>query len=220
MYFSKLPDLLYTTKITKAGSGDFVKVKNLFRRYKLSDNARRAALQFYKYLVPEGETPEQVANTIYDDPNLHWVIMIINDMSDIYEQWPLDQQSLEELVYSKYDNPDAVHHNETNRITDSEGNLVVREGLTVQPGWTYEYLYSQSPVVKRTLTFATDTYAVTNYDYEERLNDAKREIDLLKPQFLQAFIADFEEITSYEPNSDLEDLRTKRTAIDLVRKYY
>ena len=59
----------------------------IFSESMLSDNARRAALQFYKYLVPEGETPEQVANRIYDDPNLHWVIMIINDMSDIYEQW-------------------------------------------------------------------------------------------------------------------------------------
>lgn len=220
MYFSKLPDLLYTTKITKAGSGDFVKVKNIFRKYKLSDNARRAALQFYKYLIPEGNTPEQVAADIYDDPNLHWVVMIANDISDVYTQWPLDTQALEEYIFSKYDNPSAVHHNETNQVKDSEGNIVMRKGITVQSGWTYEYMYSQSPLIRKNLTFNTDTYAVTNYDYEVEINDAKREIDLLKPQFLQAIIADFEEVTSYEPNSDLEDLKTKKTAIDLVRKYY
>jgi len=220
MFFSKLPDLLYTTKITKAGQGDFTRVKNIFRKYVLSDNARRASIQFYKYFVPEGYSPEQVALDVYDDPFLHWVILIVNEISDVYTQWPLDSQGLEEYVFSKYENPDATHHNETIKVLDAEGNLVMREGLIVDPGWTYEYMYSQSPIIKKTLTFTEHTYSVSNYMYEERLNDAKREIDLLKPEFLQFFIADFEEITSYENNPDLVDTRTKKTVVDLVRKYY
>ncbi len=219
-FFKKLPDLLYVSKITKSGFGDYTKVKNLFRMYKMSDNAKRHAIQFYKYTIPEGSKPEDVALEIYDSPNLHWVILMINEVTDIYEQWPMDYEILYKYTTELYGNADATHHYETLERKDADGNIVIPAGLQVETGWTQEYIHSTNPLVKKTLTLASDTTPVTNFEYEEQKNTKKREIDLIKPEFLQFFIQDFEAITSYDQNSDLEDRRTKKTEVDLVRKYY
>jgi len=128
--------------------------------------------------------------------------------------------SMGAVAYSKYTNPDDVHHYETYKRADAEGNIVVPQGLIVQPGWFYEYVFSQEPIVKKTLTFGDDAYSVSNFDYEEHLNDTKRTIELLLPDFISSLVSDFERVTSYEQNSDLVDEKTKKTAIDLVRKYY
>ena len=230
-FFEKLPDLLYASKITKSGFGDYTRIKNLFRMYKLSDNAKRHAVQFYKYNIPEGSTPEMVALDIYNSPNFHWVILMINEVVDVYEGWPKDRDVLEKFTEEKY-SPDNIdegsqqpfldgrHHYETLERKDSYGNIIMRAGLQVDDYWTQEVTISSSPTVLQTLTVDTDCVSVTNFHHEERLNDAKREIELLKPAYLQQFVKDFEAITSYESNTDLEDKRTKKTAIDLVRKYY
>lgn len=219
-YFDQLPDLLYASKIKKSGFGEYQKVKNIFRRYKLRDDVKRLAFQFYKYQIPLDSSPERVAYDIYGDSDLYWIVLLVNDIIDPYEQWPLDTETLEQSVYSKYPDPDGVHHYETYKRFDSAGNIVMRQGIIVTPGWQHEYLYSTEPTVKRTLTFGNDAYSVSNWEYEERLNDEKRTIELLHPDYVGAIIADFERITSYESNSDLEDDVTKKTAIDLVRKYY
>ena len=230
-FFEKLPDLLYASKITKSGFGDYTRIKNLFRMYKLSDNAKRHAVQFYKYNIPEGSTPEMVALDIYNSPNFHWVILMINEVVDVYEGWPKDRDVLEKFTEEKYSpnnidessqQPflDGHHHYETLERKDSYGNIIMRAGLQVDDYWTQEVTISSSPTVLQTLTVDTDCVSVTNFHHEERLNDAKREIELLKPAYLQQFVKDFEAITSYESNTDLEDKRTKKTAIDLVRKYY
>ena len=230
-FFEKLPDLLYASKITKSGFGDYTRIKNLFRMYKLSDNAKRHAVQFYKYNIPEGSTPEMVALDIYNSPNFHWVILMINEVVDVYEGWPKDRDVLEKFTEEKYslDNIDESsqqpfldghHHYETLERKDSYGNIIMRAGLQVDDYWTQEVTISSSPTVLQTLTVDTDCVSVTNFHHEERLNDAKREIELLKPSYLPQFVKDFEAITSYESNSDLEDKKTKKTAIDLVRKYY
>ena len=230
-FFEKLPDLLYASKITKSGFGDYTRIKNVFRMYKLSDNAKRHAVQFYKYNIPEGSTPEMVAMDIYNSPNFHWVILMINEVVDVYEGWPNDRDVLEKFTEEKYslDNIDESsqqpfldghHHYETLERKDSYGNIIMRAGLQVDDYWTQEVTISSSPTVLQTLTVDTDCVSVTNFHHEERLNDAKREIELLKPSYLPQFVKDFESITSYESNSDLEDKKTKKTAIDLVRKYY
>jgi len=229
-FFEKLPDLLYASKITKSGFGDYTRIKNLFRMYKLSDNAKRHAVQFYKYNIPEGSTPEMVAMDIYNSPNFHWVILMINEVVDVYEGWPKDRDVLEKFTEEKYslDNIDESsqqpfldghHHYETLERKDSYGNIIMRAGLQVDDYWTQEVTISSSPTVLQTLTVDTDCVSVTNFHHEERLNDAKREIELLKPSYLPQFVKDFEAITSYESNTDLEDKRSKKTAIDLVRRY-
>ncbi len=230
-FFQKLPDLLYASKITKAGFGDFTRVKNVFRMYKLSDNAKRHALQFYKYQIPEGSTPEMVAMDIYNSPNFHWVVLMVNEIIDVYEGWPKNRDVLEKFTIEKYA-PDKInentqqpfldghHHYETLERKDNDGNIVMRKGLQVDSAWTQEVTISTSPSITQTLNVATDCVSVTNFEYEDRINDSKREIELLKPSYLPQFVKDFEAITSYEANSDLEDKKTKKTAIDLVRKYY
>ena len=230
-FFQKLPHLLYASKITKAGCGDYTRVKNVFRMYKLSDNAKRHALQFYKYQIPEGSTPEMVAMDIYNSPNFHWVVLMVNEIIDVYEGWPKNRDVLEKFTIEKYA-PDKInentqqpfldghHHYETLERKDNDGNIVMRKGLQVDSAWTQEVTISTSPSITQTLNVATDCVSVTNFEYEDRINDSKREIELLKPSYLPQFVKDFEAITSYEANSDLEDKKTKKTAIDLVRKYY
>lgn len=219
-YFNKLPDLLYASKITKSGYGSYTRIKNIFRRYKLRDEVKKYAYQFYKYQIPPEFTPEQVAYDVYGDADLFWIPLIINNIVDVRTNWPMSQENLEEYVYSIYEEPDDIHHYETYERYDAEGNTVIKKGLIVQPGWFHEYVFSQEPLVKKTLTFGDDAYSVTNFEYEENLNENKRIIELLVPDFVGRLVSDFERVTSYEQNSDLVDEKTKKTAIDLVRKYY
>ena len=107
MYFDKnFPTIEYDS----VGNGEFKDVKNLLRRVALNTKVKTNTLLYDTYDVKEGETPESIADKLYDDPELHWVIMIINDITDRYHQWPMTVPQFEAYIADKYTNPDGIHH--------------------------------------------------------------------------------------------------------------
>jgi len=176
MYFSKFPKGNYDIK----GNGNQKLVTDLFRRIKLRSKISDESSLYDVYDVPNGEKPEDTAYKHFGDPELHWVILITNNITDRYYGWPLTDQGFETYVRNKYTNPDAIHHYE---ITQSSGP---QKGNGPDD-------YSHKIEVNSTQVGAQ---SVSNREYEQRLQDEKRQIKLLQPQFLGLFISEFEKLIS------------------------
>jgi hypothetical protein len=176
MYFSKFPKGNYDIK----GNGSQKLVTDLMRRVKVRSKIVNEASLYDVYDVPSGERPEDTAFKHFGDPELHWVILLTNNISDAYYGWPLSDQDFETFIKDKYTNPDAIHHYE---ITQSSGP---------QTGNGPED-YSHKIEVNSTTVGAG---SVSNREYEQRLQDQKRQIKLLQPQFLGVFIQEFEKLIS------------------------
>ena len=169
MYFEKFPVVLYDS----VGKGDFKFATNLLRRVGLRTKIRTNVLLFDTYDIRSGETPEEIADKLYNDPELHWVILMVNDITDRYHQWPLNENQFQAHINDKYSNIDAVHHYE---ITQTSGDTT----LKIDVG-----------TVNTDYPSAT---AITNYEYEVIQEDEKRQIRLLDPKYIGALIEEFEQL--------------------------
>tara|TARA_Y100000592_G_scaffold67592_1_gene105027 strand:+ start:777 stop:1295 length:519 start_codon:yes stop_codon:yes gene_type:complete len=165
-YFEMFPKIFYDNK----GDGNYSVMTNLFSRVKLLDNTKENISDFDYYNVKDGETPEMIAHRYYGDVNLHWTILAINDIVDYYEDWPMSVQRFEEFVKEKYDNPQGIHHYE---ITQTSGDTTV----TIDVGMNTTD-YSGTPI--------------SNYQYEDKLQEQKRQIRLIQPRYMKEFVKEFE----------------------------
>ena len=165
------PNVLYSAK----GDGKFTVMKDLMSRVKLINNVKENILGFDYYDVKDGETPEMIAHKYYGDVNLHWVVLIANDIIDYYDDWPMSTQRFEQFVKEKYDNPQGIHHYE---ITQTSGDTTV----TVDVGTEEDLVLEDYPT-------ATE---ISNYQYEDRLQEQKRQIRLISPDFISQFVSEFE----------------------------
>ena len=173
-YFDKFPLIVYDIK----GDNKFKLLPDILRRVKLRSNLQDGAVLFDKYDVKEGENPEDVAFKWFGSADLHWVILLTNNVTDRYYDWPLSQPDFAEFLTDKYGagNEDGVHHYE----------LVKSSGKITSSGPSD---YSHRVEVN---SDETDAITVTNREYEERLQDQKRQIKLLSKSFLADFIEEFD----------------------------
>ena len=176
MYFNKFPKGNYDLQ----GNGQFKLVTDLMRRVKVRSKIVDEASLYDKYDVPSGENPEDTAFKHFGDPELHWVILLTNNITDRYYDWPLSLQDFEAFIKDKYTNPDGIHHYE---VTRSSGKLTGNGPDD----------YSHKIEVN---SDATGAQSVSNREFEQRLQDQKRQINLLNPQFLGIFIQEFEKLIS------------------------
>ena len=165
-YFDMFPNIYYSAK----GDGKFTIQKNLLARLKINEKIKQNILGFDYYDVKDGETPEMIAHKYYGDVNLHWTILVLNEIVDYYEDWPMSVQRFEQFVKNKYDNPQAIHHYE---ITQTSGDATV----TIDVGMNTTD-YSGTPI--------------SNYTYEDRLQEKKRQIRLIQPRYIKEFVKEFE----------------------------
>ena len=177
MYFDKnFPVIPYDS----VGQGTFKDVTNLLRRVALRTKVKTNALLYDTYDVKEGETPESIAFNIYDNAELHWVIMLVNDITDRYHQWPMRYSQFLQYVNDKYDDVNAVHHYE---IAQTSGDTTTKIEV-----------YSNSALFSGDTDFYGTATPITNLEYEESLQDQRRKIKLLDPNFLPQFIKEFESL--------------------------
>jgi len=176
-YFSKFPLTAYDIK----GNDIRKLLPDILRRVKLRSVIKSGGMLFDKYDVKEGEKPEDIAFKWFGDPELHWVILMTNNVTDRYYGWPLNQVQFAEFLTDKYgDNVDAVHHYEVTK--DS--------GRTTSNGPSD---YSHLVEVNSDTDNAT---SISNREYEERDQDKKRQIQLLNKSFLGDFIVEFDKLIS------------------------
>ena len=171
MYFKNFQKGLYDIK----GDGNKKLVTDLMTRVKVREKILDESALYDTYDVPSGEKPEDTSFKHFGSSKYHWVILLTNNITDRYYDWPLTEQDFETYMNDKYTNPDAVHHYE---ITQSSGP---------QTGSGPDD-YSHKIEVNSTETGAQ---SVSNREYEQRLQDEKRQIKLLNPNYLQTFIEEF-----------------------------
>ena len=166
MYFNNFPLIPYDS----VGNGEFKLVTNLLKRVGVRAKVKTNTALFDTYDVLEGETPEMIANKLYGDSNLHWVILYVNNVTDRYHQWPMNNNQFLTFVNDKYADVNAVHHYE---ITQTSGDTTIKIDI------------GQDNTDHPTAT------SVTNYEYEENRQDELRQIKLLRENFVGQFVSEY-----------------------------
>ena len=199
-YFEELPNISYVSLLPNQNRSDErIEVKNLFKRAKLRTDVDQSVTGFDYYMIQDNERPDIIAERIYDSPELDWVILVTNNITSIRNQWPLSNNELYTYCLEKYINDAGImstHHYETKEIKDKYGRILLEGKLIVDQNFTFTY-------AKDDYSTSTETPAqsVSNYTYEQRLNEEKRKIRVLKPTLLPAFITDFRNIMSHDRSS-------------------
>ena len=160
--------------------GDSVRklLPDILRRVKLRASIKSGGMLFDKYDVKDGEKPEDVAFKWFGDPELHWVILMTNNVTDRFYQWPMNDAQFAEFLADKYSNPDAIHHYE---IPKSSGNT------SSQGPNDYSHLVEVN-------SDTDNAVSVSFREYEERLQDKYRSIKLLNQRFLSDFLEEFDKL--------------------------
>ena len=213
-YFRKLPNLNYPSLLkTRESNTDFIQTKNLFRRVKVREDLFANFMQFDKYKVVGDERPDNVAQKVYDNDDLDWIVLISNNIVDLNNEWSLTQSQLNEFLNDKYTPQElvSIHHYETLELRDSRNQLILPAGIVVDEDFNLEYLSGGQVKSTNSLVHGRPVKAVTFYDYENDLNDKKRNINVLKPELLGIFIRDFERIMKYDKSSQYVNRKLKRT---------
>ena len=200
-YFSYVPDFDYVSRLPDAKISDYLPVKNLFKRGKLRDDIFQDLTFFTKYQVIGDDRPDNVAYKVYNDSDLDWVVLLSNNIVNIQSEWPLPQRDFDRYILEKYETYEKLndtHHYETKEVKNTIGAIIVPEGLQVPSDYSVTYYdWYQSGEVTR----SDITTEVTNLDYEEKIDNNKRSIFLLKKIYLNVVQDDLEEMMEYKKGS-------------------
>ena len=158
--------------------------KNLWRRNDVRDDYLSNLVLFDDFFIKEGDSPESIAFNYYERVDYGWTILVVNDITNYHEQWPRTATSLREYVYDKYENPDAVMMYETTEVVDALQRKIVEAGKRVPSNFQITY-YDGTASAGVTVNPVS---AVTYYQYEERLNNEKEKIQLIKPTYIKEFV--------------------------------
>ena len=170
MYFDdNFPIIPYDS----VGDYKFKDVTNLLRRVTLRARVRTNVLLYDTYDVKNGETPESLSHRLYGDSEYHWIIMLVNDITDRYHDWPMSEAQFSQYIKDKYSNPDAVHHYE---ISQESGDTDIKINIGTS-----------------NTDYPTAT-AITNYEHEQKLQDDRRKIRLLDPSFISQFVTEYQSL--------------------------
>lgn len=155
------------------GDNNFKSMTNLLRRVAIRSKVKANTLFYDTYDVKNGETPESIAHKLYGDAELHWIVLMTNDIVDVYHQWPMSEAQFRAYINDKYDDINGIHHYE---ISQQSGDTT----KTIRVGQTNEDFPSATPI--------------TNYEYEVREQDEKRKIRLLDPSYVSQVESEFKRL--------------------------
>ena len=215
-YFSRFPTIKYPYKINRAGVTDTITIKDYFHLQKVRENILDLDTIYSPVTIINGERPDQLAGRMYQDTGLYWVILQVNDIIDVYNEWPMNNQDLDEYIlrkYGSYEKSNDIHHYETIETFDGEGNRVLpgrggslnmdrngraESGLRVPENFTFTYrLYPNQPLT-RTLKGTRGANAavtpVTNRQYEYDVNEDKSQVWILQKKYLSQYL---QEVQNY-----------------------
>ncbi len=199
-YFKHVPDFDYVSRLPNSKLiSDYVRTKNLFKRVKLSDEIFGDLTLFNKYTIKNQERPDSVAYSVYKDSNLDWLVMLSNNIINLQTEWPLDQNSYNNYLLNKYGSYEkmyGVHHYETIEVLDTNKNIILPKGLEVPQDFSITYFDNG---VERVATNVTGE--VSNLVYEDKLQEKKTNIYLLRPDYVSLIINEIENLMPYKEGS-------------------
>ena len=207
-YFKQLPNLDYPSlRNDRKSAYDYEIVKNLFKRAVLRDDVYGSLVNFEKYSVRDDERPDQVAYDFYGDSNLDWVILTTNNIVHVRDEWPMGSQDFLTYLNAKYTAAELtnIHHYETKILRTSKGKLIQRGGITVPEGHSVTFL--DNGVIRTESQITSFTFL----EHETKLNDDKRNINVLRQEYLSVFLENFAEIMEYKPSNQFVRENLKKT---------
>lgn len=209
-YFKQLPNFDYISRINERRSNrDYLEVKNLFRRPIIREDIFTDFMSFTKYKIEGDERPDQVAYNVYGDEDLDWVVLLANNIINVRDEWPMSQGDFNNYLSEKYGDTggaDLIKHYETIQIKDSKGKIFVPKGKIVDSTFKATFLDSGT----NQLVEVSPIQGISYRTYEERLQDDKRNINILESRFLSYVIDEVETLLDYEPSSEYINPKLKR----------
>ena len=207
-YFRQLPNLDYPSLSNNRSSAyDYQVVKNIFKRAVVRDDIFDEITAFTKYSVQGDERPDQVAYNFYNDSGLDWVVLATNNIIHVRDEWPMGNQDFLTYLNAKYTAEELtnIHHYETKIIRDSSGTLIQPEGKTVPAGYTVNFL--DNGVLRSESSLTSFSFL----EHETNLNDDKRNINILRTEYLGLFLENFADIMEYKPSKQFVTDKLKKT---------
>ena len=207
-YFKQLPNLDYPSLTNDRNSAyDYQVVKNIFKRAVVRDDIFDEITAFTKYSVQGDERPDQVAYNFYNDSGLDWVVLATNNIIHVRDEWPMGNQDFLTYLNAKYTAEELtnIHHYETKIIRDSSGTLIQPEGKTVPAGYTVNFL--DNGVLRSESSLTSFSFL----EHETNLNDNKRNINILRTEYLGLFLENYAEIMEYKPSKQFVTDKLKKT---------
>ena len=209
MYFSIVPNIAYDEKPIKYpfSESDFVVAKNFFRRYKVSDDIFSSAVYFTKFSIPDGMRPDAVALKAYGNEFYDWIILLVNNMVNAQYDWPMNNYEIYKILEEEYDDP----YSEINHYEIKEAIGPYSAGLHVDETFyngQHKLNINGSIQTKNGNEIASP---VTVAEYYTSENEKKREIYLLKGEYVQSFIDDFRSKNLYQKDGNYISQRLKKT---------
>ena len=220
-YFKELPNILYQSPLLhKNSSTDYISIKNLFRRAKLYDYLGNNVSIFNKFVIGDGDRPDTIAESLYNDSSLDYVVVLVAGITNINHEWPLQDFQVYDYALQKYGSESKMfedHHYETFEIKDDKGRQILPPDLIVDKDFkidgsalrfnsTYTLISEAGNTQlddKNEYTVSTDNIAraVSNFEYEISENEKKREINVLRNGYLSIFINDLRDVVKYDKSS-------------------
>lgn len=224
-YFRQVPNFEYVDRnYQNKYINNYVTVKNLFKRVKIRDEIFQNLNFFERYSIIGDERPDNVANKIYNNPNLDWLILLCNNILNVYEEWPLSNENFERVMlekYGSYENLNAIHHYETEEVRDSLGAIIMPAG-TIVANKIIDYRkylvdengnYTNNPDYQNLVPYFVEFYdpgfekdvlvsditnSVSNLEIEQKNENIKRFIYVLKPRYINIVFDDIDKIMKYK----------------------
>ena len=220
-YFRELPNILYQSPLLhKNSSADYISIKNLFRRAKLYDYLNDNVSIFNKFVIGDGDRPDTIAESLYNDSSLDYVVVLVAGITNINHEWPLQDFQVYDYALQKYGTESKMfenHHYETFEIKDDKGRQILPPDLIVDKDFkmdgsalrfnsTYTLISEAGNTQlddKNEYTVSTDNIAraVSNFEYEISENEKKREINVLRNGYISIFINDLRDVVKYDRSS-------------------
>ena len=221
-YFRELPNIAYQSPLTHRNSSrDYILIKNLFRRTKLFNFLKDNVSVLDKFTIGIGDRPDTIAEELYGDASLDYVVILVAGIININQEWPLPDNKVYDFALEKYGSEEKMNeikYYETLEIVDDQNRQILPPDLIVDVDFKIDGTVNKFPTTRYTLKAMTGNIqlddknefgvltdniarAVTNLEYEYTINENKREIDILNPSYLQMFINDLRDIVRYDKSS-------------------
>ena len=221
-YFRHLPNIAYQSPLShKNRSDDYIVIKNIFRRTKLFDFLSSNVSVFQKFVIGDGARPDTVAEDLYGDSSLDFVVILTAGITNVNHQWPIQDHQVYEFALEKYGSEaemTSIHHYETLEIVDDKGRLILPPNLIVDGDFKISGTINKYPSTRYTLksltgnrqlddkdefSVLTDNIAspITNLEYEYIENEKRREIDVLRNSYVNMFVEDMKDVVRYDKSS-------------------
>lgn len=194
-YFNEFPKLLYTR------DGVTNLVANLLTRVATVKGKIDASSLYYQYNIKDGDTPEIIASKYYGDAELHWVVLIFNDIIDPFYDWPMEYRQFIKFLTNKYGSPataqTTIHHYEkTIETTDHTSGETTTRIYTIDLESYNQLPAEPTEFINDMVTEITSRGIVYCYDYENQLNESKRTINLVRKELVGTIKNQFKQLMS------------------------